>query len=180
MWPGCVVRLGEVLVGRPEGKRPLGKRGHSCENNIEMDLTKIGFGGADFIHLAQDRGRWRAHVSTLMNHRVPYMGDISWLASQGHCSVELLSPDNGGSVHLWHFGLLQRDYTALYRRRLSSSHTRRRENLTCHMVTGLSVLEWINAFCGRWSRSASYQLRMNSPYFSHRERIQSSNFMGKH
>jgi hypothetical protein len=60
-----------VLVGRPEGRRPLGRRRHRWEDNIKMDLREIGFGDVDWIHMAQYRGRWRALVNTVMNLRVP-------------------------------------------------------------------------------------------------------------
>jgi hypothetical protein len=75
-WAGHVVRMGEVrgayiLVGRPEGRRPLGRPRHRWEDNIKMDLREIGFGDVDWIHLAQDRDRWRALVNTVMNLRVP-------------------------------------------------------------------------------------------------------------
>jgi hypothetical protein len=59
-----------VLVGKPEGKRPLGRSRHTWEN-IKMDLQEVGGGGGDWMVLAQDRGRWRALVSMLTNHRVP-------------------------------------------------------------------------------------------------------------
>jgi hypothetical protein len=59
------------LVGRPEGKRPLGRRRRRWENNIKMDLGEIGINGANWIRLAQDRVHWRAFVSTVMNLRVP-------------------------------------------------------------------------------------------------------------
>jgi hypothetical protein len=55
-----------ILVGRPEGKRPLGRPRRGWEDNIEMDLGEIGFGD-----LAQDRDRWWALVNTVMNLRVP-------------------------------------------------------------------------------------------------------------
>jgi hypothetical protein len=60
-----------ILVGRPEGRRPLGRPRRRWEDNIKMDLGKIGFGDADWIHLAQDRDRWRALVNTVMNLRIP-------------------------------------------------------------------------------------------------------------
>jgi hypothetical protein len=60
-----------ILVGRPEGRRPLGRPRRRWEDNIEMDLREIGFGDVDCIDLAQDRDRWRALVNTLMNLRVP-------------------------------------------------------------------------------------------------------------
>jgi ribosome biogenesis protein Nip4 len=60
-----------ILVGRPEGRRPLRRPGRRWEDNIKMDLRKIGFGGVDWIHLAQNRDRWRAVVNTVMNLRIP-------------------------------------------------------------------------------------------------------------
>jgi hypothetical protein len=60
-----------VLVGKPEGKRPLGRPRRRWEDNIRMDLRGIGWGGMDLIDLAQDRDQWRALVSTVMNLRVP-------------------------------------------------------------------------------------------------------------
>jgi hypothetical protein len=60
-----------VLVGRPEGKRPLGRPRRRWENNIKMDLREIGIDGANWIRLAQDRVQWRAFVNMVMNLRVP-------------------------------------------------------------------------------------------------------------
>jgi hypothetical protein len=57
----------KILIGKPEGKRPLGRPRHRWEDNIKMDIREIGLGGVDYIHLAQDRDWWRALVSTLMN-----------------------------------------------------------------------------------------------------------------
>jgi hypothetical protein len=54
-----------VLVGRPKGKRPLGRPRRRWEDNIKMDLQEIGRGLGDWMELAQDRGRWRALVGTL-------------------------------------------------------------------------------------------------------------------
>jgi hypothetical protein len=76
-WAGYVARMGEVrgayniLVGRPEGRRPLGRPRRRREDNIKMDLREIGFGDVDSFHWAQDRDRWRALVNTVMNLRVP-------------------------------------------------------------------------------------------------------------
>jgi hypothetical protein len=76
-WAGHVARMGEVrgacniLVGSPEGRRPRGRPRRRWEDNIKIDLRKIGFGNMDWIHLAQDRDRWRALVNTVMNLRVP-------------------------------------------------------------------------------------------------------------
>jgi hypothetical protein len=57
----------KVLVGRPEGKRPLGRPRHRWEDGIRMDLREIGLRGVDWTLLAQDRDRWRAVVSVVMN-----------------------------------------------------------------------------------------------------------------
>jgi hypothetical protein len=76
-WAGHVARMGEgrgvyrVLVGRPEGKRPLGRPRRRWEDYIKMDLREIGIDGANWIQLAQDRCQWRASVITVMNLRVP-------------------------------------------------------------------------------------------------------------
>jgi hypothetical protein len=59
-----------ILVGKPEGKRPLGRPRPRWEDNIRMDLREIGWGGMDWIDLAQDRDQWTALVNTVMNHRV--------------------------------------------------------------------------------------------------------------
>ena len=60
-----------VLVGKPEGKRPLERPRHRWEDNIKMDLQEVGCGGMEWIQLAQDRDRWRALVNVVMNLRVP-------------------------------------------------------------------------------------------------------------
>jgi hypothetical protein len=71
-----VARVGEgrnvyrVLVGKPEGKRPLEKPRRRWEDWIKIDLGEIGSGGVEWIHLAQDRDRWRAVVNAVMNLRV--------------------------------------------------------------------------------------------------------------
>jgi hypothetical protein len=75
-WAGHVARMGEergvhrVLVGRPEGKRPLRRPRRRWEDNIKMDV-EVGGGRRDWMELAQDRDRWRALVSTVKNLRVP-------------------------------------------------------------------------------------------------------------
>ena len=61
----------KVLVGKPEGKRPLGRSGRRWEDNIKMDLLEVGRGCVHWMELAQDRDRWRALVSPVMNFRVP-------------------------------------------------------------------------------------------------------------
>jgi hypothetical protein len=60
----------KVLVGKPEGKRPLGRPRCMYENNIKMDFQEVGMVCRDWMELAQDRDRWRALVSTVMNFRV--------------------------------------------------------------------------------------------------------------
>jgi hypothetical protein len=59
-----------VLVRKQEGKRPLGRPRHRWEDGIRMDLGEIGWGSVEWIHLAQDRGQWRALVNAVMNLRV--------------------------------------------------------------------------------------------------------------
>jgi hypothetical protein len=76
-WVGHVVRMGEkrntyrLLVGKPEGKRPLGRPRHIWVHNIRMDLGEVGWGDVDWIGLAKDRKRWRALVILVLNLRVP-------------------------------------------------------------------------------------------------------------
>jgi hypothetical protein len=75
-WAGHVARMGEerkvykVLVGKPEGKRRLGRPRRRWEDGIRMDLKDIGMGSVDWIRLSQDRDRWLAVVSAVMNLRV--------------------------------------------------------------------------------------------------------------
>ena len=82
-WAGHVARMGEkrgvhrILVWQPEGKSPLGRHRCRWEDNIKMDLQEVGGGCGDWRVLAQDRDRWRALVSTVMNLRVPKMWGIS-------------------------------------------------------------------------------------------------------
>ena len=82
-WAGHVARMRQgrgvhrVLVGKPEGKRPLGRPRRRREDNIKMDLQVVGGGCGDWMELAQDRDRWRALVSTVMNLRVRKMWRIS-------------------------------------------------------------------------------------------------------
>jgi hypothetical protein len=76
-WAGHVARMGEgrgvyrVLVGRPEGKRPLERPRRRWENNIKLDLREIGIDEANWIRLARERVQWRAFVNTVMNLQVP-------------------------------------------------------------------------------------------------------------
>jgi hypothetical protein len=60
-----------ILVGKPEGKRPLGRPRHRWVDNIKMDIREIGWDDMDWMDLAQDRDQWRALVNTVMNLRVP-------------------------------------------------------------------------------------------------------------
>jgi hypothetical protein len=60
-----------ILMGKPEGKRPLGRPRRRREDSIRMNLREIGWGGMDWIDLAQDRDQWWALVNTVMNLRVP-------------------------------------------------------------------------------------------------------------
>ena len=74
---GHVARMGErrgvyrVLMGKPEGKRRLGRSRRRWEDNIKMDLQEVGYGDVDWIELAQDRDKWRELVNAVMNLRVP-------------------------------------------------------------------------------------------------------------
>ena len=76
-WAGQVARMEEgrgvhkVLVGKPEGKRPVRRPRHRLEDNIKMDLEEVGRGGGDWMELAQDRDRWRTLVSMVVNFGVP-------------------------------------------------------------------------------------------------------------
>jgi hypothetical protein len=76
-WAWHVARKGEVrgayniLVGRPDGRRPLRRRRRRWKDTIKMDLRETGFGDVDWINLGQDRDRWRALVNTVMDLRVP-------------------------------------------------------------------------------------------------------------
>ena len=77
-WAGHETRMGprgvhRVLVGKPEGKRPLGRPRRRWEDNIKMDLQEVGGSCGDWMELAQDRDRCRALVSTVRNLRVPKM-----------------------------------------------------------------------------------------------------------
>jgi hypothetical protein len=75
-WAGHVARMGEergvhmVLVGKPEGKRPLGRPRRKWDDNSKMDVQEVGGGRRDWMELAQDRDRWRALVSTVKNLQV--------------------------------------------------------------------------------------------------------------
>jgi hypothetical protein len=76
-WVGHVIQMGEkrnmyrLLVGKPEGKKPLGRPRRRWIENIKMDLLETGLGGVDWTGLTQDRYRWKALVNSVMNLRVP-------------------------------------------------------------------------------------------------------------
>ena len=76
-WAGYVARMGEnrdtyrVFVGKPEGKRPLGRPRRRWEDNIKMHLQEVGYGGMDWIEQAQDKDRWRPCVNAVLNLRFP-------------------------------------------------------------------------------------------------------------
>jgi hypothetical protein len=76
-WADHVARMGEkrnayrLLVGKPEGKRPLGRPRRRWVDNIRMDLGEVGWGDVNWICLAQDRNSWRALVNSVLNLRVP-------------------------------------------------------------------------------------------------------------
>ena len=77
IWAGKVARMGEgrgefsVLMGKPEGKRPLRRPRRRREDNIKIYLQEVGYGGMDWIDLAQDLDMWRELVNAVMNLRVP-------------------------------------------------------------------------------------------------------------
>ena len=82
-WAGHVAHMGEgrvvhrVLIGKREGKRPLGRPRRRCEDNIKIDLQEVGGSCGYWMELAQDRDRWRALVGTVRNLRFPKMRGIS-------------------------------------------------------------------------------------------------------
>jgi hypothetical protein len=71
MWHVWVRGAYRVLVGKPEGRRPLGRPRRRWKDNIKMDLREVGWGGMDWIDVAHDRDRWRALVNAVMNRQVP-------------------------------------------------------------------------------------------------------------
>jgi len=81
-----------ILVGKPGGKRPLGRPRRRCEDNITMDLRWVGWEDMDWIHMAEDSDQWQALVKTVMNLQVPEKaGDFVsrvLLASEGLCSMQ--------------------------------------------------------------------------------------------
>jgi hypothetical protein len=82
-----------LLMGKPEGKRPLGRARCRWVDNIRMDLGEVGWGDVDWIGLAQDRNRWRALVNSVLNLRVP--------RNAGKLSSDLASSGLSGSAQLY-------------------------------------------------------------------------------
>jgi hypothetical protein len=84
-WAGYVARMGakrnayRLLLGKPEGKRPLGSPRHRWVGNIRIDLGEVGWSNVDWIDLAQDRNRWRALVNSVLNLRLP----SEWMNGSG-------------------------------------------------------------------------------------------------
>ncbi|KAJ4450211.1 hypothetical protein ANN_01618 [Periplaneta americana] len=102
-----LARMGEsrnayrVLVGRPEGKRPLGRPRRRWEDNVKMDLKAVGYNDREWINLAQDRDQWRAYVRTAMNLRVlRSQQDIHWKESWPHVSAATVQWYADNNVHL--------------------------------------------------------------------------------
>jgi hypothetical protein len=100
-WAGHVARMGEtrtasrILVGKPEGKRPLGRLRRRWVDNIKMDLGEIGWDGVDWIELAQDRDQWRALVNTVMNLR----GSLKLLGCSREAAQLAASQEGLSCVH---------------------------------------------------------------------------------
>ncbi|KAJ4427918.1 hypothetical protein ANN_23928 [Periplaneta americana] len=92
-WAGHVARMGEsrnayrVLVGRPEGKIPLGRPRRRWEDNIKMDLKEVAYDGRDCINLAQDRDRWRAYVRAAMNLRIRNFKIVNSIESEVETTI---------------------------------------------------------------------------------------------
>jgi hypothetical protein len=86
-WAGNIARLGRKrnayrhLVGKPEGKRPLGRPRHRWNENIEIYIRETVYVGMGWIHIAQDRDQWRASVKTVMNLRGPLYSYVKFLSS---------------------------------------------------------------------------------------------------
>ena len=156
-WVGHVARMGEergvyrVLVGKPEGRRSLGRRRRRWVDNIMMDLQEVGCGYMDWIELAQDRDRWRTLVSAVMNLRVR---GISWLAAnqlasqEGLCTMEWVSKfekvymDRVSSVGIatrcWMDGLILLKQLKVFH------HAFLEETSRCHDIS-ISNYNWSNS-----------------------------------
>ena len=106
-WAGHMARMGEergvykVLVGKPEGRRPLGRPRRRWVYNIRMDLQEVGCGYMDWIGLAQDRERWRTLVSAVINLRVPWNAE-NFLTSYKPVSFSRRTLHHGVSKYYAH------------------------------------------------------------------------------
>ena len=106
-WAGHVVCMGEergvyrVLVGKPEGRRPLGRPRHRWVDNIRTDLQEVGCGYIDWIGLAQDRDRWQTLVSAVMNLRVPWNAGNFWTSCKP-VSFSRTTLHHGVSIYCYH------------------------------------------------------------------------------
>ena len=96
-WARHVARMGErgavyrVLVGKTEGKRPFGKPRRRWEGSVRTDLQEVGCGGGDWVELVQDRDRWRALVSAVMNLKmwgISRLAENQLASQEGLCCVE--------------------------------------------------------------------------------------------
>jgi hypothetical protein len=92
------------LVGKPEGKIPLGRPRCRCDDDIKMDLRGIGFGSVNWIFVAQDRDKWRALLGTVMNLRVRIKGEkfldmlsVSLASQEGLCSTQVVTINKLGT-----------------------------------------------------------------------------------
>ncbi|KAJ4431673.1 hypothetical protein ANN_20273, partial [Periplaneta americana] len=120
-WAGHIARMGEsrnayrVLVGRPEGKGPLGRPRLRWENNIKMDLREVGYDDRDLINLAQDRDRWRAYVRAAMNLRVSLKTRYNGVNSGGFAFPDYGAAQNSYPVPV-DFNALFQQYVAFMQR----------------------------------------------------------------
>ncbi|KAJ4444878.1 hypothetical protein ANN_06675 [Periplaneta americana] len=116
-----------VLVGRPEGKRPLGRPRRRWEDNIKMDLREVGYDDRDWINLAQDRDRWRAYVRAAMNLRVEVHSSSSGAGSDENLSSSDLSERSADP---------ENDYEEIYQSREEKPARRRSRDSGSHSRTG--------------------------------------------
>jgi hypothetical protein len=89
-----------VLMGRPDGKRPLGRSWRRWKNNIKMEFQEVRWGGMVFIVLVQDRNRWRALLNAVMNLLVPHNAG-NFVTSKGYVSFSRSIRSN--ILHVFHF-----------------------------------------------------------------------------
>ena len=102
---GWEERVYRALVGKPEGRRPLGRPRHRWVDNIRMDFQEVGCGYMDWIGLAQDRDRWRTHMNAVMNLRVPWnVGNF--LTSCKPVSFSRRTLHHGVSKTRWEYDIL--------------------------------------------------------------------------